>query len=39
MLSRMLNNQEKILERVKRLEASSHIYADSENNLNENSKK
>ncbi|HET7529302.1 MAG TPA: glycosyltransferase family 2 protein [Candidatus Saccharimonadales bacterium] len=33
MLSRMLNNQEKILERVKRLEASAGIYADSENNL------
>lgn len=35
MLSRMLNNQEKILERVKRLEASADIYADSENNLKE----
>lgn len=35
MLSRMLNNQEKILERVKRLEAASNIYADSENSLNE----
>lgn len=33
MLSRMLNNQEKILERVKRLEADANIYADSENNL------
>ena len=36
MLSRMLNNQEKILERVKRLEAKSNIYAESENNLEEN---
>jgi hypothetical protein len=35
MLSRMLNNQEKILERVKRLEASADIYADSENGLEE----
>lgn len=35
MLSRMLNNQEKILERVKRLEAESNIYADSENSLEE----
>jgi glycosyltransferase involved in cell wall biosynthesis len=35
MLSRMLNNQEKILERVKRLEAQADIYADSENNLEE----
>jgi len=35
MLSRMLNNQEKILERVKRLEASAEVYADSENNLKE----
>lgn len=33
MLSRMLNNQEKILERVKRLEAAADIYADSENNI------
>jgi glycosyltransferase involved in cell wall biosynthesis len=35
MLSRMLNNQEKILERVKRLEANANIYADSENSLEE----
>lgn len=35
MLSRMLNNQEKILERVKRLEAAADIYADSENNIKE----
>jgi hypothetical protein len=35
MLSRMLNNQEKILERVKRLEAGADIYADSENALEE----
>lgn len=35
MLSRMLNNQEKTLERVKRLEAKADIYADSENSLKE----
>lgn len=35
MLSRMLNNQEKILERVKRLEAEANIYEDSENSLKE----
>jgi len=35
MLSRMLNNQEKILERVKRLEAAGNIYQDSENSLQE----
>lgn len=37
MLSRMLNNQEKMLERIKRLEAQSDIYEDSENNLKEKS--
>lgn len=35
MLSRMLNNQEKMLERIKRLEANSDIYEDSENSLKE----
>lgn len=33
MLSRMLNNQEKMLERIKRLEARTNIYEDSENSL------